>query len=208
MSDRGSEEYELSTVRASVSDDDQTSSSSSLLGYPLYANRNVLGRYIPEANPDHPRATSFLRKVSKRAIMIRIQLSLTASVAILNMVIWIWAAATHDVDPRGVGTLFMGDCSDTTTANRVSHLLLNALSTLFMGGASYCMQVLVAPSRADLETAHAVGDWLEIGVMSFKNLFKLRPWKVSLWLALGAISTVLHLVYVSIHRSRLDSLVD
>ncbi|KAF7177453.1 hypothetical protein CNMCM7691_005706 [Aspergillus felis] len=197
MSELNSDEYELSTIHESVTSDSHTGSSSSLPEYPPYATTDMLGRYIPEADPDHPRAISLLRKLSKRATMLRIQLGLAASVAILNTVVWIWATATHHLDHRGVGTLFTGDCTTTSTTNSLVHLLLNGLSTLFLGTGNYCMQILVAPSRADLDSAHSSGDWLEVGVLSFRNIFRLRPRRLVLWLALGAISTVLHLVWNS-----------
>ncbi|KAI0103195.1 hypothetical protein GGR51DRAFT_573390 [Nemania sp. FL0031] len=176
------------------------SSVSSLLGspeYPPYATTTMLSRYIPEANPDHPRAKSLLRKLSKRSTVLHIQIGLALSVAALNTAFWIWATATHELDPRGVGTLFTGNCRMTATINTVTHLILNGLSTLFLGAANYCMQILVAPTRANLDSAHALGEWLEIGVLSFRNLRKLKRFKILLYLVLGIVSTLLHLVWNS-----------
>ncbi|XXG94196.1 hypothetical protein Hte_000449, partial [Hypoxylon texense] len=68
---------------------------------PPYATAAMLGRYIPGANLDSPRATSLLDKLSKRSIMLRAQTGVTALVAIFNTVVWVWAAATHDTDDRG-----------------------------------------------------------------------------------------------------------
>ncbi|KAJ8128066.1 hypothetical protein O1611_g5572 [Lasiodiplodia mahajangana] len=176
------------------------SSTSSLSGspdHPPYATTAMLSQYIPEADPDHPRAKSLLGKLSKSSTVLRIQIGLAASVAAVNTAFWIWATATHDLDPRGVGTLFTGDCRRTATINTVTHLVLNGLSTLFLGAANYCMQILVAPTRTDLDLAHALGGWLEIGVLSFRNLRKLKRFKIILYLILGMVSTVLHLTWNS-----------
>ena len=197
MSESSTEEYELSGVHESTADGSPSPRpSSSIPEYSPYATKAMLGQYFPEADPNHPRAITLLRKLSKRGTMLRIQLVLAISIAVFNTMFWIWAGVTHDVDHRGVGTLFTGECSSTKSINSVSHLLLNGLSTLFLGAGNYCMQLLAAPSRPELESAHAVGDLLEIGVLSIPNLLKLPSQRLVLWAALGAISTALHLVWV------------
>ncbi|EFY97758.1 hypothetical protein MAA_06541 [Metarhizium robertsii ARSEF 23] len=196
MPESGSQpqEYELTRLHGSATRNFRVRSPSHHPEYLPYATTAMLGRYIPEANPNSPRAESLLAKLSKRSTMLRIQTGLTALVAVINTVAWIWAAATHDMDARGVGTLFTGSCRDAANLNKVAHLILNGLSTLFLGAGNYCMQILAAPSRGDLNKAHAVGDWLEIGVPSLRNIRKLHRQKVILWFALGIVSILLHLV--------------
>ncbi|KAL4914503.1 hypothetical protein BDW62DRAFT_204519 [Aspergillus aurantiobrunneus] len=196
MAEVDAAKYGFSTVETALADDSR-SSSSYTLEHLVYATKAMLGRYIPEADPDHPRSLSLAGMLSKRTTMLRIQMGLAASVAVLNMVVWVWATATHDIDRRGVGTFFTGDCGSATTISSAAHLLLNGLSTLFLGAGNYCMQILAAPSRADVDVAHAQGDWLEIGVLSFRNLTKFPSRRVALWIGLGVISTVLHLVWNS-----------
>lgn len=197
MSSLGQPEGELENLGEFIRQGSETSSSAGSTIYPPYATTAMLRRYIPEADPDHPRAKSLLKKLSKRSTMLRIQIGLTAFVAVLNTAIWVWATVTHDLDRRGVGTLFTGNCRKTTTINSATHLILNGLSSLFLGASNYCMQILVAPTRADLDLADTRGEWLEIGVQSFKNLKKLQRRKIVLWVTLGIISILLHLVWNS-----------
>ena len=121
---------------------------------------------------------------------------MAGSVAVLNIVVFVWAVASHPLDPRGVGTMYTGSCDTTRVANGVAHVAINGLSALFLTSGNYCMQILTTPTRADLDAAHAVGGWLEIGVPSIANLCRFQRRRVFLWLSLGLISTLLHLVYV------------
>jgi hypothetical protein len=136
------------------------------------------------------------QRLSKRSTVLRSQGYLTASVAIINIAVLIWAITARHLDKRGVGTLHTGNCHRVGLVNSVVHLLLNAISSLFLAAGNYCMQVLAAPSRADVHLAHATGDWLEIGVPSFGNIRKLRRSRVVHWVALGLVSVLLHTLYV------------
>lgn len=70
----------------------------------------------------------------------------------------------------------------------------NALGTLLLSGSNYCMQVLCAPTRRELDQAHAQGRWLDIGVPSFRNLWRISPKRVVVWWVLGLSSIPLHLL--------------
>lgn len=50
------------------------------------------------------------------------------------------------------------------------HLLLNVLSSLFLGAGNYCMQILVAPTGAEVQLAHKSGIYFDIGIHSIYNL--------------------------------------
>jgi hypothetical protein len=50
------------------------------------------------------------------------------------------------------------------------HLLINFLGTLILGAINYAMQCLFALTRAEVNAAHAKGKWLDIGVLSARNL--------------------------------------
>ncbi len=154
----------------------------------------MLGRYMPEVDPEPPRTKAQRTAVSKTSALLRSQVCLTASVAAFNVAVLVWAAVTHPLDGRGVGTLYTGNCETVGAADSATHLVLNALSSLFLGSSNYCMQVLAAPSRSDLDSAHAAGSWLEVGVPSFGNLWKLRRRRAVLWLLLGLVSVLLHTV--------------
>ncbi|KAF3043583.1 hypothetical protein E8E11_003089 [Didymella keratinophila] len=59
------------------------------------------------------------------------------------------------------------------------------------------MQLLCAPTRADIDQAHHRGHWLEIGLMSFRNLRYFKSKRVILWAVLAVSSAPLHLLYNS-----------
>lgn len=74
------------------------------------------------------------------------------------------------------------------------HLAINALSTILLSSSNYCMQCLSAPTRKELDNAHSKGKWLDIGVMSTRNLRGIATKRVVLWWLLGISSLPLHLL--------------
>ncbi|KAF2637831.1 hypothetical protein P280DRAFT_520953 [Massarina eburnea CBS 473.64] len=75
------------------------------------------------------------------------------------------------------------------------HVVINVLSTMLLAGSNYTIQVLSSPTREDVDNAHAKGQWLEIGLLSPRNL-RAIPWKRTLlWLTMALSSVPLHLFY-------------
>ncbi|UKZ52632.1 hypothetical protein TrVGV298_006413, partial [Trichoderma virens] len=72
------------------------------------------------------------------------------------------------------------------------------ISTFFLGAGNFCMQILVAPSRKEIDKAHSKGISLEIGVPSIKNLPHIRRRRRVLWGLLGLMSSLLHLFWNSV----------
>jgi hypothetical protein len=70
----------------------------------------------------------------------------------------------------GVADLIIGDEAKVSRYNTALHVLMNALSTLLLAGCHYAMQVLSSSSRHDVDQVHAKGRWLDIGVLSPRNL--------------------------------------
>lgn len=98
-----------------------------------------------------------------------------------------------------------GNCTTISQLNTGFHLLLNVISTLFLGAGNYCMQILVAPSRKEIEEAHEKMEFLDIGIPSFRSLHRIARARRSLWLAIGTVATVLHLLSVIIRFLTLDA---
>lgn len=129
--------------------------------------------------------------------MLLVQQILAYTVVSLNIGITIWATVSHKpID--GIGTFMTGNCSTISQLNTGFHLLLNVISTLFLGAGNYCMQILVAPSREEIEDAHEKRESLDIGIPSFRNLHRIARARRLLWLAIGTVATVLHLLSVII----------
>lgn len=113
---------------------------------------------------------------------------------IINLVVVIWLGSRNA--GFGVVEIFNGDCGKVQTMDIWVHLAINVISTLLLGGSNYCMQCLSAPTRSDIDRAHARGRWLDIGVPSTRNLSAIPKYKTLLWLTLGLTSIPLHLMSV------------
>ena len=122
------------------------------------------------------------------------------TVLLLNTLLLIITAAKYDI-VDGLATLHRGSCSQMTQASRWLHLLLNVLSTVLLAASNYCMQCLSAPTRQDVDKAHAKRRWLDIGVPSFRNLGSIPRSRGFLWSLLAISSIPLHLLYNSIFIS-------
>jgi hypothetical protein len=116
-------------------------------------------------------------------------------VFLINLVVTIWGS-THNKSNDSV--LYEGDCDRVDRLNTGLHLLINLLSTLLLSSSNYCMQCLSAPTRKEVNQAHAKRMWLDIGVPSIHNLRRISKTRALLWFLLGISSLPLHLLYVEI----------
>ncbi|EHY56089.1 hypothetical protein HRR83_006539 [Exophiala dermatitidis] len=114
---------------------------------------------------------------------------------LINVVALIWLSTRKK--RNGIVELYNGSCGKAESMDLWVHIAINALSTLLLGGSNYCMQCLSSPTRKDVDTAHAKGNWLDIGVPSIRNLLSIPTYKLVLWLVLGFSSVPLHLMYNS-----------
>jgi hypothetical protein len=111
-------------------------------------------------------------------------------VFVINIIASIWGA----VYQRSRDSLTEGDCGDIKNLNRGLHVFINILSTILLSGSNYCMQCLSAPTRTDVDQAHASRIWLDIGIPSIRNLKHISRPRFWLWLLLGLSSVPLHLL--------------
>ncbi|KAL9626699.1 MAG: hypothetical protein Q9164_007815 [Protoblastenia rupestris] len=72
---------------------------------------------------------------------------------------------------------------------------------MLLSSSNYCMQILSAPTRKEIDNAHARRKWLDIGVPSVRNLKNVARKKVVMWWLLGLSSLPLHLMYNSVFYS-------
>jgi hypothetical protein len=115
----------------------------------------------------------------------------TLVVFFVNLIVTIWGSVASKANQ---GLLDAGDCEQIKRVNTGIHLLINILSTVLLSGSNYCMQCLSAPTRTEIDRAHAVGTWLDIGIPSFRNLKSIQRRRVVLWFLLGLSSLPLHLL--------------
>jgi hypothetical protein len=111
-----------------------------------------------------------------------------------NVAILAAGLAGHDNSFKGMTTIAKGDMKRITTISTAYHVLINILSTILLTSSNYAMQILCAPTRQEVDRAHARGQWLEIGIMSIRNLRHIDRRRAVLWVLLAISSAPLHLL--------------
>lgn len=149
--------------------------------------------WFPAVDPQNFQAQGWLRRLSNRDIMLIVHQAMSSIVFLLNLSITISAIKKHGVRTIS-GDMISGNCKRMKTNNLLMHIAINALSTLLLGSSNYCAQLLAAPTRQEVDNAHNKKQWFDIGIQSFRNLWKLRPNKRATWLCLMISSGLLHLM--------------
>ena len=122
-----------------------------------------------------------------------LQIVLITIIFLSNLILTIFAVAKFGSE-KGVGLIHQGDCASVGKLNLWLHLLINLLSTGMLSASNYCMQLQVAPTRANIDQAHKAGEWLDIGVSSFRNLTHISGWRKVSWALLAFSSIPIHLM--------------
>lgn len=90
-----------------------------------------------------------------------------------------------------------GNCKNVSMVNKGLHLVSNVASSLVLASSNFFMQILNAPNRSEVDRAHRKGTWLEIGVPSIRNTFRVSWFKTFFWVVLFLSSIPIHLVFNS-----------
>jgi hypothetical protein len=112
----------------------------------------------------------------------------------LNVSMSTWVLARYGWGKKGQPILHEGKCDTVSNMSTGIHILINSLSTVLLCASSYCMQCLSAPTRKELDLAHSKQSWLDIGVLSPRNLEALPKSRKMRWLILGLSTIALHLL--------------
>ncbi|RMY63560.1 hypothetical protein D0864_12597 [Hortaea werneckii] len=124
--------------------------------------------------------------------------ALTAfTVLLLNMILTIYAGVKFG-SSGGVGTAFDGDCERVNVWTTGLHVRINGLSSILLSASNYTMQCLSSPTRAEIDRAHARGDWLDVGVVSVRNLWRINWRRTVIWWILALSSVPIHFLYNSV----------
>ena len=110
-----------------------------------------------------------------------------------NVALLGWSYSKID-KTTGNALLYKGPCDQMKNIDTWSHFGINALSTLLLGVSNAAMQCIVAPSRADVDRAHAQNRLLDIGVNSLQNWRFMGHRRRMIWCLLLASTLPLHLV--------------
>jgi hypothetical protein len=151
---------------------------------------------IPKSEVPRSQPSKKLTKGWRFAILAHI--GAASTVLILNL-IFVIVGESRNGFPRietngGRRAIYRGSCETTKKLSIAVHLVINIFSTILLGASNYCMQCMSAPSRNEVDEAHASASWLHIGSPSIRNLFKISRQRVIIWLLLGLSSIPLHLL--------------
>ncbi|KAF4826317.1 hypothetical protein CGCTS75_v009288 [Colletotrichum tropicale] len=94
--------------------------------------------------------------------------TLTVTMLFLLGIYWVALAKTKNFMQSW--RFFSADCGRTTVTNTMLHLLINIFSTLVLASSNFFMQVLNAPTRSEVDTAHAQ---VPIHMMFNSSVFKI-----------------------------------
>ena len=166
--------------------------------YSRYGQIESFSPWFPQADPENPQARTWIKKLSRRGTALFIQIFISTAVLVFNIFVMIYVAEKYGRS-NGFGEIYQGDCNLVARYNTVVHLGINILSTLLLGSSNYCAQLLVAPTRSEIDRAHRKRDWLDIGVPSLRNLWKKRiaRKRKAAWTLLMISSVLLHLFWNS-----------
>ncbi|KAK1635065.1 hypothetical protein BDP81DRAFT_270504, partial [Colletotrichum phormii] len=122
---------------------------------------------------------------------------------IVNLSFIIWAMTrqsdgSNDIKRPGIGVITSGNCQRIKSWNTGAHVVINIISTVLLTGSNYCMQCLIAPTRDEIESAHAKNNWLDIGIPSIRNFWSIALQRKIVWSLLAVSSFPLHLLFNSI----------
>jgi hypothetical protein len=125
------------------------------------------------------------------------QLCIAVAVLIMNIALTMYASQRYGVE-NGMVDLYLGNCTTANEVNLMLHLLIALLSFLLVMAGNYCSQFLIAATRSEVDMAHQLQDWVDIGIPSLRNVNRLRR-RISLrrcilWALLMSSSALLHLV--------------
>lgn len=118
------------------------------------------------------------------------------AIFIINIGVTIWAEGLtdHDQDDGGRRVLYEGDCEKSRNLNTALHVLINVLSSGLLAASNYGIQCLSAPTRRQVDESHAEGEYLDIGIVSVRNLRRQGYLSRALWFTLVLSSVPLHLL--------------
>ncbi|RSM05201.1 hypothetical protein CEP52_006400 [Fusarium oligoseptatum] len=134
-------------------------------------------------------------------------------VLLINLGVTIWSSTltkgeenSRDRQSSNRRVLFQGSCEESRKLNVILHIFINVFSSILLAASSYGMQCLTAPNRAEVDKSHAAQRWMDIGILSVRNLRGVS-WKRSiLWFLLTMSSIPLHLLYNSVVFSSLSTM--
>jgi len=163
---------------------------------PDFGYVDLFAPWFPKIDPDYHQARgirSWRIWHSKRHIVLWTAFTISMIVLLANFILVTVLGSKYGIrSERGLITLYKGDCNRVKMIGTASHVGINILSTLLLGASNLCMQLLVAPTRDEIDAAHRKKVWLDIGIPSWKNIRNIKPSRRWLFFFLMLSSVPLH----------------
>lgn len=163
-----------------------------------FADQKTLAGWFPQIKNDEN--SNWRIWFSRRSRALMVQIGIIGLILMTNLGVSVFAVKSYG-SRNGVGLIYEGDCSTVKRLDQWLHLLINLLGTGMLSASNYCMQLQAAPTRENVDKAHEIGKWLDIGVPSPRNLKYLSNWRQTSWSLLALTSIPIHLMYVKLFLS-------
>jgi hypothetical protein len=118
---------------------------------------------------------------------------LSTLILIVESVILIIALTTTRI-LEGETVIFSGDCTRANNIHTGLRAVINLLAVVLLAGANYVFQVLLSPTRAEVDAAHEQKRWLNIGVPSFRNLARISTFRAALGVAILLVAVAIQVI--------------
>ncbi|KEQ69521.1 hypothetical protein M436DRAFT_19503, partial [Aureobasidium namibiae CBS 147.97] len=135
-----------------------------------------------------------LRRHPTWRLVVIINTMFVGLVLLVYIVLLIWIYNNLHVR-HGVAEVFSGTCPQGSRTAAYTHFATNAFAVLLFAVGTHASQILLSPTRAEVENAHARDRWLHIGVGGLRNMkwiHKRRLIKAVVLLATSILLTLLH----------------
>jgi hypothetical protein len=96
----------------------------------------------------------------------------------------------------GRSAIFVGGCAAARGIDWGSHAAVSVVVVVLVAGANYAFQVLSSPTRDEVTAAHRRGEWLDIGVPSFRNLGRVQGSRMLLTAVVLVTAVFTQIMYV------------
>ncbi|KAF7502331.1 hypothetical protein GJ744_006019 [Endocarpon pusillum] len=160
-----------------------------------FGSVKFLSPWFPSINPE---LSTWRTKRSRRKFVIWLCFATAFTTFSLNLSLSIVTWTLGKMSNDRVVTLYQGDCSISKRLDTGIHLVINILSTLLLSISNLCLQLLLSPTRAEVDQAHSEKRWLDIGVPSWRNFMNLPVWSKLVWASLATSSVPIHFLYNSV----------
>lgn len=153
-----------------------------------FADKQTLEGWFPRIKDEKP---SWFIRLFKRNRALFLKIVLITTVFVVNLTLALYGSRFPIRE--GIGLIYIGDCDMVKSLNRYLHLLINILSTGMLSASNFCVQLQMSPTRADIDSAHKNGGWLDIGIPSLRNLRYVGGWRLGSCIILILTSLPIHL---------------